>query len=269
MSVTASPPDLCENLEMVRIQDWAVTSTQVEFGDHSFEHLVASAETTDVGIAWAAGALPSHYAESGRIASILADLGKSKAAEYLASKLPTSKKARSGDLGEIIGAAYVERELGYGVIARFRWKDHREMAMRGDDVIGFRIAESGSVEFLKGEVKSRASLKTKTVTEADEALQRDNGLPSPHTLAFVADRLFEQDQNALASLIDKALLSDRIAQGQVEQLLFTFTGNNPCNILRGNTEAYEGEIRRRAVGLQVPEHQAFIEAVYVKVIDNA
>ena len=45
---------------------------------------------------------------------------------------------RSGDLGEIYATEWIdssERRLR-APIKRLRWKDHRNMAMRGDDVIG-------------------------------------------------------------------------------------------------------------------------------------
>lgn len=253
---------------MARIRSWA-TSAREKVGEHRLDYLTATEDTADTGIAWAAAAVPRQYTSSERFASILTRLGKPAAAAYLENKLPTGKRTRSGELGEIIGAQYAARELGYRMITRLRWKDHREMAMRGDDIVGVRATETGSVAFLKGEAKSRARLTAATVSEADKALRRDNGRPSPHALQFVADRLHEQGEDALASRIDHALLSRRIAERQVVQLLFTFTGSNPRNILRKNTKAYEGRIQRVAVGLQVPDHQAFVAAVYSKVVSNA
>ncbi|MGS2804649.1 hypothetical protein [Nocardia sp. MW-W600-9] len=97
----------------------------------------ASDDTADVGVAWAAALMPRQYAA----ASILRRLGKPRAAEYLENKLPTSAatNTRFGDLGEIIGSHYAARDLGYRMIARLRWKDHREMPMRGDDILGVRV----------------------------------------------------------------------------------------------------------------------------------
>ncbi|MGI5216783.1 Hachiman antiphage defense system protein HamA [Nocardia sp. CA-290969] len=229
----------------------------------------ASEETTDAGIAWAAAAIPRHYAASRPLASILKGLGKPAAAEYLEGKLPTGKNTRSGDLGEIIGTQYAARELGYRMVARLRWKDHREMPMRGDDIIGVRAKQAGPLEFLKGEAKSRTKLTNTTVAEADEALQRDNGRPSPHALLFFADRLESQGEVDLANRIYAALLSERIAQRQVLQLLFTFTSSDPSDLLRRNTETYSGKITRRVVGLRVPGLQNFVAAAYTKVVADA
>lgn len=232
-------------------------------------HMVAPPATTGTGVDWAASQIPNQYTGPDRVAAILAALGKRAAAEYLEGKLPTSKRTRSGDLGEIIGAEYATVELGFRVVERLRWKDHREMSMRGDDLVGVRAAANGSLELLKGEAKSRATLGKATVSDADLALRRDRGRPSPHALSFVADRLHELGEHALANLVDNAQLATGISQRQVVQLLFTFTGNDPRNLLRTNTTAYRGVVKRLAVGLQVLGHQSFIANVYSKAIANA
>lgn len=232
-------------------------------------HMVASQATTGVGVDWAAKQIPDQYTGPDRVAAILAKLGKPAAAEYLEGKLPTGKRTRSGDLGEIIGAQYAALELGFRVVERLRWKDHREMSMRGDDLLGVRADTNGTLELLKGEAKSNATLGTSTVTAADLALRRDRGRPSPHALSFVADRLHELGEHPLADLLDDAQLTTGISQRQVVQLLFTFTGNDPRNLLRTNTTAYRGRVKRLAVGLQVSDHQAFIASAYAKAIAGA
>lgn len=232
-------------------------------------HMVAPPATIGSGVDWVASQIPNQYSGPDRVATILAKLGKPKAAEYLKGKLPTSKRTRSGDLGEIIGAQYATLELGFRLVERLRWKDHREMSMRGDDLVGVRASTNGTLELLKGEAKSSATLGTATITKADLALRRDGGLPSPHTLSFVADRLHELGEHMLADLVDNAQLNTRVSQRQVVQLLFTFTGNDPRALLRANTTAYRGRVKRLAVGLQVSEHQAFIANVYSKAIADA
>ncbi|MFL0535447.1 Hachiman antiphage defense system protein HamA [Micrococcus luteus] len=253
---------------MAPFSSWT-TSTREPLSRHTLVHMVASPATVARGVDWAAAQISDQYASPGRIATILTELGKPAAAAYLEGKLPSSKRTRSGDLGEIIGAQYAVRELGFRVVERLRWKDHREMSMRGDDLVGVRAATDGSLELLKGEAKSRATLGTETVLGADLALKRDQGRPSPHALSFVADRLHELGEHALGNLIDDAQLTTGINQRQVVQLLFTFTGNDPRNLLRTNTTAYRGRIRRLAVGLEVSKHQAFIADVYSKAIADA
>lgn len=84
-----------------------------------------------------ARAVPSHYGSSKHFAKILEQLGKSGAAKWLCIKLPKTTKIKSGDLGEIIATEYIGEKTQFAVpIKRLRWKDSRDMSMRGDDVIG-------------------------------------------------------------------------------------------------------------------------------------
>ncbi|QGY82075.1 DUF1837 domain-containing protein [Sphingorhabdus lacus] len=222
------------------------------------------------GIKSLAAAVSNHYAAPDRIAQILHMLGKPAVAEYIKTKLPYGAKSRSGDLGEILASSYVSEYTGYSVgVYKLRWSDHREMAMRGDDILGIRLDPSVTVKFLKGEVKSRAALGKKTVDEARTALGSSNGRPTPHALAFVADRLFETGETALSEVIDQFQLKARIEINQLSHLMFMFTGNNPSSLLTANLSAYNGKIPQFAVGLRVSTHQAFIKDVFEKVIADA
>src|SRR5947209_3882011 len=78
--------------------------------------------------------LRSHYDDVDRIVEDIAQLGYDGAAALLAERMPRSDRARSGELGEILATELVEENLGYRVpIRRLRYKDGREMALRGDD----------------------------------------------------------------------------------------------------------------------------------------
>jgi hypothetical protein len=208
--------------------------------------------------------VPSHYASTERVAAILDKLGKEKAAAYLREKLPQNPRIRSGDLGEILATQYIDDYTAYKTpIKRLRWKDHREMAMRGDDVIAIASpTKTLSISFLKTEVKSRASLSATVVKEARLALNSGGGLPSPHALAFVSDRLHESGEDKLADLISFAQLKDGISEKQVQHLIFTFCGNNPDAFLKTDLQTYKGSIQQNAVGMRVTKHQEFITTVY-------
>ena len=96
-----------------------------------------------------------------------------------ARKLPTTKALRSGDLGEIYATEWIDAHSGgyHAPIKRLRWKDHRNMAMRGDDVIGiFQDADTKRLKFLKTEAKSRVTLTAQVLAEARAGLHKDGGL---------------------------------------------------------------------------------------------
>jgi len=198
------------------------------------------------------------------MASTLEHLGKPAAAKKLRIKLPEVKKIRSGDIGEILATDYFDEKTAYSVpIKKLRWKDHRNMPMRGDDVIGVLInQENQTIKFLKAEAKSNQSLSRNVLLKARGELDLDEGLPAPHALEFVAERLRETGNQALANLIEKAQLVDGIGNSQVEHLLFTFTASNPERLQKEAFENYSGNIKQTSVGFQVSNHQELIESVY-------
>jgi hypothetical protein len=250
------------------IKSWC-GETVTTVNSHNLIHLEANASTLASAVTSVAAAVPGHYAAPDRIADILRRLGKPAVADYVRTKLPQGPRSRSGDLGEILATSYVNDFTGYQVgVYKLRWSDHREMAMRGDDILGIRLDPTVTVKFLKGEVKSRAALSKKTVDEARTALTSSNGRPTPHALAFVADRLFETGETALAEVIDQFQLKARIDINQLSHMMFMFTGSNPSNLLTANLNAYTGKIPQFAIGLRVSSHQKFIKQVFEKVIDD-
>ncbi len=178
--------------------------------------------------------------------------------------------SRSGDLGEILATEYITEKTPYAVpIKRLRWKDHRNMAMRGDDVIGIgQNPENDRLHFLKSEVKSRAILAAGVVGEARAALEKDGGLPSPHALAFVSERLMETGNQNLADAIDDAQLKHGITAADLEHLLFTFSGNDPTGLLQVSLQEYGGAIHQHGVGLRIAGHAQFVQDVFEKVMAN-
>ncbi len=253
---------------MCKINTWC-SATDEKVKTHQLRILEGDPAKITIGVEAIAKVVPNHYASKERVAQLMRKLGKKKTAKFIEQKLPTSKSIRSGDLGEILGASYVAEFTGYTTgINRLRWKDHREMAMRGDDIIALRPDPSDKVKFLKGEVKSNMSLSGSTVAKAHKALQSNNGRPSGHALSFLADRLHEKGEHALADLIDAAQLRDGIKPSQISHLMFTFSANDPRKLLRNNLNTYKGKILQHAVGLRITGHQAFIKAVYEEVIAN-
>jgi hypothetical protein len=121
---------------MIQFNDWC-TAADINVGPHTLRVLSADPAKLNAGIDATAAVVSTHYANEEQVSSILARLGKPAAAEFIRRKLPTSKSIISGDLGEILATEYIVDQTAYEVpIKRLCWKDHRNMAMRGDDVIG-------------------------------------------------------------------------------------------------------------------------------------
>lgn len=246
--------------------DWFNISTEA-VNDHDYTAINLRDEDHELVVEDIAQVVPNHYIDPKVIAGILERLGKPEAAKKLRTKLPQTKTLRSGDLGEILATEYIESLTEFNVpIRKLRWRDHREMAMRGDDVIGIMSPENNhKPRFIKTEAKSRAALGRQVLKEAREALDADDGRPTPHALAFVADRVREGGNTKLADVIEDAQLKNGIASQQMEHMLFTFTGSNPNNLQKKILEAYDGDIKQHAVGLRIKTHQEFIADVFDEV----
>ncbi|HIG9405343.1 TPA: Hachiman antiphage defense system protein HamA, partial [Klebsiella pneumoniae] len=149
---------------MVPFYDWC-DSADMPLGNHHVRVMTGRPGDIATGIQMTARAIPAHYTTEERIAAALAKLGKTAAAQMLNDLLPQTAHIRSGDLGEIYATEWIDAYSGYRApIKRLRWKDHRNMAMRGDDVIGMLLdAETQRLSFLKTEAKSRINLRAQTL----------------------------------------------------------------------------------------------------------
>ena len=256
---------------MVQFNDWC-DSADTPLGNHHVRVMTGRPADTATGIQVTATAVPAHYAAEERIAAALARLGKPAAAKMITDLLPQTPQIRSGDLGEIYATEWIDAHSGYRApIKRLRWKDHRNMAMRGDDVIGMILDPATQrLRFLKTEAKSRIDLRAQTLEQARTGLDKDGGLPSSHALSFISARLMELGTDApLVDAIDEALYRQGIPPDSVQHLLFTFSGNSPQALLTQALQAYPGPIGQWGVGLHVNGHAAFIGAVYDQVIADA
>ena len=205
----------------------------------------------------------THYENPDRIARNIARWGFPRTAAALQRIVPESARARSGDLGEILATEYVDESLmPYRIpIRRLRWKDGREMAMRGDDLIGIAQDASG-VRFLKGECKSRQLLSASVITEARKGLNSNNGLPTEHALTFVSRRLFELGRVDESDMIDDHLLDTGIRHAQMLHLFFVFVGNDATILLEADLITCGRQIAQRTVALQIADHADFTRTVY-------
>lgn len=251
---------------MIEFAKWCV-ETEEAVPKHKLRRLTVDAAQQAQAVHAVAKAIPDYYTDPQRTANLLKKLGKSAAAAYVQQKLPTQASIRSGDLGEILCNAYLHEATPFNLgIKRLRWKDHRNMSMRGEDVLAFNLdSKGGGLKILKAEVKSRAGMRTAVIDEARATLSANNGLPSPHAIAFVADRSNEAGDIVLGDALDKAQLKDGIRTSQVSHMLFTFSGNDPLKFLQTNLQAYAGPVPQHYVGLRVDGHQDFIKAVFAAV----
>ncbi|HYC49457.1 MAG TPA: hypothetical protein VED01_28610 [Burkholderiales bacterium] len=76
----------------------------------------------------------SHYDDLDQIAEDVERLGFPSASALLKERLPRTARARSGEMGEILATEFVEFKTDFRIpVRRLRYKDGRELALRGDD----------------------------------------------------------------------------------------------------------------------------------------
>jgi hypothetical protein len=253
---------------LAKIKNWCHCTSQTIKTKHELHKFVADVTKQPAAIAAVAAVVPSHYASETRIADILAKLGKHASAKYVRDKLPSSATLRFGELGEILAATYVTDYSTFQPIRKLRWKDHRNMAMRGDDILAVDVDPQGVLRFLKGEVKSRGALTSTTVKDARKALVASRNRPTPHALAALADRLNELGNATLSGQILAQQYKYGIKLEQVTHFIFAFSGNDPAPFLETDLSEYKGKVRQHVVGLQVDAPTKFVKKVFGKVIAN-
>jgi hypothetical protein len=214
----------------------------------------------------------SHYERLDRIADDIDQLGYSGAAAILRELLPTQAKMRAGDLGEVLASELAEEMLKFEVpVRRMRFKDGREVPMRGDDFIGVNFcADYGGLWLLKGESKSRRMLGKTTITRAREALNRDDGRCTPISLLFVASRLMDSDDQEKANLgrlIRNEVGKKALARNRIDHALFTLSGNGPIDALAADYQATEAGRGHVVVNLHIEDYDDFIADIYERAGD--
>ena len=204
----------------------------------------------------------AHYVDPAVTAQRLEALGAVHTATLLRQHLPTTPRAKSGDIGEILATEVAEDQLQYRIpIRRLRWKDGRDMALRGDDFIGV-LDNNGALQLLKGESKSRSRLSTSALAEAGRALDDNYGRPNRHSVVFVADRLREQDRDRLATRLETAVLNG-FRSTSINHMLFVLSGTPPAPLLTEHLERHrKAPHLRYAVAVQISDHGAFIDRLF-------
>lgn len=116
-------------------------------------------------------------------------------------RFPMNHTTQKGNLAEIVLAEYVVAASGPTLpVYRLRYNPNVDQSMKGDDVLAFDL-DSDPVRIVVGEAKYRGTSSATAVTEIVEGLLRSHKGGVPVSLQFVADRLFEEQQEALGERV--------------------------------------------------------------------
>lgn len=213
----------------------------------------------------------SHYDKIEQIADDVERLGFPGASAILKERMPRTARARSGEMGEIIATEFIEFYTVFRIpVRRLRYKDGREMALRGDDFLGVDEDEEEQLLLLKGESKSGQAISNAVVTDARERLSADDGRPTPISQLFVADRLLEatdEDDQTLGRKIRDEVALRTVPARRITHGLFALSGNTPNAVLEADLDAADGEHSHISVGFHVDGHQELIAEIYEEAAD--
>jgi hypothetical protein len=214
----------------------------------------------------------SHYVSDEEIAAFLEALDYPEAAGIVRENYPEGATGRSGDLGEILCAELIEEWCAFSVpIRKLRYKDHREQAMRGEDVIGIRHDDENRLCLLKAEAKSAQSLSTDTVIAARQGLDANSGRPTSHALIYLARKLLDigGEQEALAKELLQEAARRAVPKTRVSHCLFTITGNAAGDMIDDDFADADGDRDQFIVHIRIPKHGEFVAEVYDAVVNLA
>lgn len=243
-------------------QQWCKTHTRT-VGSHRLQMLTENDGKRTAALPALDATVKAHYDEPARLAERIQRWGFEAAARTFNQLLPQLKKAQSGHMGEILLTESVPELVPPFIvpIKRLRWLDGRNMAMRGEDLIGVAQA-GGMVRFLKAESKSRISLSASVVGEARAALNHHDGRPSVHSMLFVANRLYELGQDALARIFDEYAHRRDLSAAQLVHLSFGLSANDSAQLFIDDLNRCGNEIEQQAIGMVIQDHANFIRGVY-------
>lgn len=211
------------------------------------------------------GRIRSHYDRLENIEDDLEELGYLGAAAILAERLPTTPRARSAELGEILATEFMEYQTGFRFpVRRLRYKDGREMALRGDDFLGVETDDENNLYYLKGESKSGTNISRPVVNDARGKLSEYDGRPTPISLLFVTDRLLEADgeDRRLGRRIRNEVARRTIPASRITHALFTLWAQVTAGALREDLKNSDEAHPQLSAGFRIADHRQFIDTIY-------
>lgn len=241
----------------------------------NFKLIQLKEEVYQLFLDWLVSIVPDHYYDlTNSLKRLGTKFGQDTANKLvnksLFSHLPTTKQIQSGDIGEILARSYVDQAMEFDtLIFKLRFKDHNNMAMRGDDVLGFQLNEDPEkIRFLKGESKSYQLLSAQVMDKARQGLDKDDGKPPAHSIQFIINRLTEQNKTDIADSIAMKVHILGIRELDVEHFMFTFTSSSAEKFQKSNLDNYKGSITQHYVGFCDERHQDIIQTVFKKIIEQ-
>ncbi|MDF2923890.1 MAG: hypothetical protein K0R57_2804 [Paenibacillaceae bacterium] len=182
------------------------------------------------------------------------------------SPYPQSLTTQKGNFAEVFLAEYLctttEAELP---IYRLRYNPNVEQSMKGDDVLLFDM-DSDPVRIIVGESKFRGIPDKQSVVDILDGLVRSNKAGLPISLMFVAERLFEVGNSALAMKVQNCAILFATNQLQIDYVGLLMSNHNAKRIV--NTHASSELHNLLMISLNVESPETIVQHAFARLEGN-
>lgn len=173
-------------------------------------------------------------------------------AQILPSPFPQNSTTQKGNFAEVLLAEYLtsttEAQLP---VYRLRYNPNVEQSMKGDDVLLFDL-DSDPVRIIVGEAKFRGTPTKKAVIEMIGGLVRSNKSGLPVSLMFVAERLFEEGNDAMARNVQNCAILFATNRLKIDFVGLLMSNRNASSYVNSHTTNELHNLLMISVGVRWP-----------------
>lgn len=211
-----------------------------------------------------AAAVVDHHVAARAVSGALQRRGFSQTAAYLASRLPSDGRTRTGNFGEVLASEHLRQRYGYDMpVFKLRFMDNPRMPMRGEDIVAFRLDQHRFIVALcVGESKVMQTFDSREVEDAHDRLKLAYR-PHPVSLLLISNVLHDRG-DALADQVDALLETLAISPVRRENWIFLITGNRPRDPFSVIQTAGAVVENLSCVDLQLDELTQLVEHVFTR-----
>jgi hypothetical protein len=166
---------------------------------------------------------------------------------------PSAEKTQRGNFAEIVLAEYLKTTTDADLpIYKLRYNPNVQQSMKGDDVLLFDL-DSDPIRIIVGEAKFRKTPSKAAVDEIVAGLKRSHEGNLPVSLMFVANRLFDEENQKLGEKIlqcAELIATDKL---NIDYVGFLMSNGNASNHVDRSTTSELHNLLMISLGMSSPE----------------
>jgi len=169
------------------------------------------------------------------------------------SPYPKNLSTRKGNFAEVVLAEYLQATTDAQMpIYKLRYNPNADQSMKGDDVLLFDL-DSDPIRIVVGEAKFRGTLSKQVVKDTVTALTCSRQKTLPASLAFVADRLFEEGKTEMSDKVFRCATLIAANRLRIDHVGFLMSSTKAGACIDENTTGELRNLLMISLGMQSPE----------------